>query len=60
MSEQISDSKLHRLYVTTDKYDYAMAMVGCCDRLLWARGCGCDDGCTLVKMHLKWEQEHDR
>jgi hypothetical protein len=58
MSDPISDSKLHRLYVTTDKYDYAMAMAGCCERLGWMRGCGCAEECSLVKMHLKWEEEN--
>lgn len=58
MSEPISDSKLHRLYVTTDKHDYAMAMAGCCERLAFGHGCGCDDECSLVKMHLKWQEDN--
>lgn len=58
MSDPISDSKLHRLYVTTDKYDYAMAMAGCCNRLGWSYGCGCDAMCALVTMHLKWQEDN--
>lgn len=53
-----TDSKMHRLYVTSDKYDYAMAMAGCCKRLAFAHGCGCGDQCALVKMHIKWESDN--
>lgn len=59
MSEDITPSKLHRLYVTNDRYDYAMAMAGCCKRLAYTQQCGCtDDECTILNMYVKWAEEN--
>lgn len=55
---EINDSKLHRMYVTNDKYDYAMAMAGACERLAYGKGgCGCEDECSIVNMYLKWRHD---
>jgi hypothetical protein len=59
MSDDITPSKLHRLYVTNDKYDYAMAMAGACHRLAYTQQCGCPhDECTILNMYVKWADEN--
>lgn len=56
----ISTTKLHRLYVCSDKYDYAMTLVGLCPRLghNTHKDCDCGDECKLVQMHLRWRQQN--
>jgi hypothetical protein len=60
MTDDITPSKLHRLRVTGDKYDYVMAMAGCCQRLGYSYGCGCKDECSIIKMHTKWADDGNR
>lgn len=58
MSTDISPSRLHTLWVTSDKYDYAMRMAGRCKRLAHCSTCGCEDECKLLQMHKKWEENN--
>jgi hypothetical protein len=55
---EISSTKLHRLYASSDKYDYAMLLAGRCKRLAYCSTCGCDDECKLLNMHMKWEENN--
>lgn len=54
----VSKTKLHNLYVSADKFDYAMTLVGLCPRLGHnsQKECDCSDGCALVQMHLRWRK----
>jgi len=55
MSIDISATRLHTLNVISDKYEYAMAMAGKCERLAFNKAaCDCAEECALVRMHLKW------
>ncbi len=56
----VSATKLHRLYVSADKFDYAMTLVGLCPRLghNTHNDCDCGDECKLVQMHLRWRKQN--
>lgn len=56
----VSKTKLHNLYVSADKFDYAMTLVGLCPLLGWnsQKECDCEQGCKLVQMHLRWRKQN--
>lgn len=53
----ITESRLHRLNLVSDKHDYTMAQVGKCRRLGFAPQCTCEAECVLVQMHNKWKEQ---
>ncbi len=57
---EVSATKMQRLYRSSDRYDYAMACIGRCNRLTYAPACDCDETCRLVEMHLKWKDSDGR